>query len=82
MAQQVRDLALSLLWPEFSPWPGNFHRPQVWPKEEGGGGEGEEEEEEAGGGEEKKKEKEGGGAGAGEGQGRRTAFVISLSLFF
>jgi len=38
VAQQVRDLALSLqqlgsrLWHWFDPWPGNFHMPQTWPK--------------------------------------------------
>ena len=38
VAQQVKDLALSLpwfgslLWRGFSPWCGNFHMPQVWPK--------------------------------------------------
>ena len=25
VAQQVKDLALSLLWCRFHPWPGNFH---------------------------------------------------------
>ena len=25
----VKELALSLLWLEFNPWPGNFHMPQV-----------------------------------------------------
>ena len=25
MAQQVKDLALSLLWLKFDPWPGKFH---------------------------------------------------------
>ena len=32
MAQWVKDLVLSLLWLEFSPWPGNFCMPQVQPK--------------------------------------------------
>ena len=38
--QCVQDLALSLqqlgslLWRRFSPWPGNFHMPQVRPKKE------------------------------------------------
>ena len=38
MAQQVKDLALSLkwlgsqLWRWFSPWPGSFHMPWVQPK--------------------------------------------------
>ena len=38
MAQQVKDLVLSLqwlgflLWHRFDPWPGNFHVPQVQPK--------------------------------------------------
>ena len=32
VAQQVKALALSLLWYEFDPWPGNFHMLQVWPK--------------------------------------------------
>ena len=38
MAQQVKDLALSLLWLRlwcgFNPWPGNLPMPQVWPKKE------------------------------------------------
>ena len=33
MAQQVKDPGLSLLWHGFDTWPGNFHMPQVWPKE-------------------------------------------------
>ena len=38
MAQQLKDLALSLhwlrllLWHRFDPWPGTFHMPCVWPK--------------------------------------------------
>ena len=28
MAQRVKDLALSLLWLGFSPWPGNLCMPQ------------------------------------------------------
>ena len=32
MAQQVKDLALSLLGYGFNPWPGNFHMLQAWPK--------------------------------------------------
>lgn len=28
----VRDLALSLPWPGFNPWPGNFCVMRVWPK--------------------------------------------------
>ena len=39
VAQWVnKDLVLllehfeSLLWHRFNPWPGNFHVPQVWPK--------------------------------------------------
>ena len=38
LAQQVKDLALSLmcltllLWHRFNPWRGNFHMPQAWPK--------------------------------------------------
>ena len=32
MAQRVKDLALSLLWFRFDPWPGNFCMSQVWPK--------------------------------------------------
>ena len=28
----VKNLALSLLWHEFNPWPRNFHMLQVWPK--------------------------------------------------
>ena len=40
LVQQVKDLSLSLLWFRsllwhgFSPWPGNFHMPWVWPKKE------------------------------------------------
>ena len=39
MAEQVKDLGLSvlwlwlLLWHRFDPWPGNFCMPQVQPKE-------------------------------------------------
>ena len=29
MAQQVKDLALSLLWHGFNPWPQNFPMPQA-----------------------------------------------------
>ena len=32
MAQQVKDLVLSLLWRGLDPWPWNFHRQQAWPK--------------------------------------------------
>ena len=38
MAQQVKDMVLSLLWFRsvlwcgFSPWPGNFHMLWVWQK--------------------------------------------------
>ena len=38
MAQQVKDLALSLqqprllVWRGFNPWPGNFYMPQAKPK--------------------------------------------------
>ena len=32
MVKQVKDLALSLLWHGFDPWPWNFCMPQVWPK--------------------------------------------------
>ena len=32
MAQQVKDLTLSLLWHRFSSLPRNFHMPQVWQK--------------------------------------------------
>ena len=32
VAQWVKDLALSLLWRGFDPWPGNFHIPWLWPK--------------------------------------------------
>ena len=32
MAQWVKDLALSLLWQEFDPWPGNFQMPWGQPK--------------------------------------------------
>ena len=34
MAQQVKDPALSLLWPRFDPWPRNFHMPQAWKTKE------------------------------------------------
>ena len=33
MAQWVKDPALSLLWPGFIPWLGNFHMPWAQPKE-------------------------------------------------
>ena len=32
MAQQVKDPALSVLWHEFDPWPGNFRMPQAQPE--------------------------------------------------
>ena len=32
VVQQVKDLALSLLWCRFSPWDGNFHMLQAWSK--------------------------------------------------
>ena len=32
VAQQVKDLVLSLLWLEFDPWPQNFCMLQVWTK--------------------------------------------------
>ena len=32
MAQQIKDLALSLLWLGFYPWASNFCLLQVWPK--------------------------------------------------
>ena len=28
----MEDVALSLLWHGFDPWPGNFRMPWVWPK--------------------------------------------------
>ena len=34
MAQWVKDLAVSLWWLKFDPWPGNFHMPQVQPKKD------------------------------------------------
>ena len=34
MVQRVKDLALSLQWPGFNTWPGNFHMQQVQPKKE------------------------------------------------
>ena len=34
MAQQVKDLAWSLLWHGFGPWPLNFHRPRACPEKE------------------------------------------------
>ena len=33
MEQWVKDLALLQLWLRFHPWPGNFHMPQVKPRE-------------------------------------------------
>ena len=48
----VKDLALSLLWHRFDPWPRNFHMPQA---QEGREGEGQERRKE---GQERKKEKE------------------------
>ena len=39
MAQQVKDLALlllwlgSLMWRRFNPWPRNFHMPHIWTKQ-------------------------------------------------
>ena len=35
MAQQFKDLALSLMWQGFDPWPGNFHTLWAWPKKKG-----------------------------------------------
>ena len=32
VAQQVKDLALSLLWLRFDPWPGNIHMLWAQPK--------------------------------------------------
>ena len=32
VAQWVKDLALSLLWYGFDPWPGNFLMLWAWPK--------------------------------------------------
>ena len=32
VAQLLKDLALSLLWHGFNPWPGNFHMPWAGPK--------------------------------------------------
>ena len=32
VVQLVKDLALSLLWSGFSPWPGNFCILWMWPK--------------------------------------------------
>ena len=29
----VKDLVLLLLWLGFDPWPGNFHMPQIQPKQ-------------------------------------------------
>ena len=29
----VKNLVLSLLWRRFNPWPRNFHKPWVWPKD-------------------------------------------------
>ena len=31
---EVKDLASSLLWCRFDPWPGNFHVPWVWGEKE------------------------------------------------
>ena len=36
VAQQVKDLALSLLWHGFHPRPRYFHMPQLWPKKKEG----------------------------------------------
>ena len=33
---EVKDSAVSLLWPKFDPWPQNFHMPWVQPKKKGG----------------------------------------------
>ena len=33
VAQQLKDLALSLWWCRLDPWPGNFCTLQAWPKE-------------------------------------------------
>ena len=32
VAQQIKDLAVSLLWSRFDPWSGNFRMSQAWPK--------------------------------------------------
>ena len=32
VAQQVKDLALSLIWHGFDPWLGNLRMLQMWPK--------------------------------------------------
>ena len=32
VARRVKDLALSLLWCGFDPWPGNLPMPWAWPK--------------------------------------------------
>ena len=32
VAKSDKDLALSLLWHRFDPWPGNSHVPGAWPK--------------------------------------------------
>jgi len=32
VAHQVKDLALSLMWLRFDPWPGKFHKLRVQPK--------------------------------------------------
>ena len=32
MAQQIKDLVLSLLWHGFDPWPRNSYMPQAWQK--------------------------------------------------
>ena len=33
---EAKGPALSLLWPEFDPWPGNFCMPRVWPEKKEG----------------------------------------------
>ena len=37
MAQQVKDLVLSLLWRGLNPWAGSFHRSGVEQTKRGGG---------------------------------------------
>ena len=39
MAQQIKDLALSLLWHRFDTWPGYFLVPWAWSKKKKNAGE-------------------------------------------
>ena len=77
--QWVKDLALSLLWLRFDPWPWNFRMPHAWPKKERrkGGRKVREKEERERRKERKSREEKEGGGGEGDRQpllhGRLTA---------